>query len=437
MGLNSTFFDVEEMLPSNIAHGWFDLSGNGSYDDISLISRTGIYSVLWTSGAVFSTAEDLANWSSALFGGKVISQSSLDKMLTSCCTMPGTTDVGCGMGVYLIGPSNNAGVELIGYTGRTFGYLTSLFYLPDYGISVTVIINEDNSACLDAITTNLILEAMNHGQELPEVKVNHLNFVLEFHDLKAIRESGFVNDTLAACETRIAKVENHDTSFVTYFFGHSNYLELFDASGDDLNLGFLGMGFSVDKIGGLDTLKSFLDETYFTGKNSKAKTIDSISIPWFDVLVVNDFSLMDSAFMAQLHFWFWIMEYKSEYFDYNNYTIDNNELTRENYLEKYAAKRKNKILKKFTGIVMKLNPDEKEYLTKFFDIIDYKRLSGNEYMSPDKFKFIINNRHPGDHNSIESLRFEASENFLSNKTVKISDNIIITIEGNEGQILFK
>ena len=163
LGLNSTFFDVEEILPSNIAHGWFDLSGNGSYDDISLISRTGINSVLWTSAAIFSTAEDLAKWSSALFRGNVLSQSSLDQMLTSCCTTPGTTDVGCGMGVFLLGPSNNAGVELIGYTGRTFGYLTSMFYLPDYGISVAVIINEDNSACLDVITTDLILEVVDHG----------------------------------------------------------------------------------------------------------------------------------------------------------------------------------------------------------------------------------------------------------------------------------
>jgi hypothetical protein len=55
-------------------------------------------------------------------------------------------------------------VELIGYTGRTFGYLTSMFYLPDYGISVAVIINEDNVACLDAITTDLILEAVEHDK---------------------------------------------------------------------------------------------------------------------------------------------------------------------------------------------------------------------------------------------------------------------------------
>ncbi len=39
-----------------------------------------------------------------------------------------------------------------------------MFYLPDYGISVAVIINEDNVACLDAITTDLILEAVEHDK---------------------------------------------------------------------------------------------------------------------------------------------------------------------------------------------------------------------------------------------------------------------------------
>jgi D-alanyl-D-alanine carboxypeptidase len=160
LGLNSTFFEVEEMLPANIAHGWFDLGGNGSIDDVSLISGTGIYSVLGSAGAIFSTAEDLALWSSALFRGDVLSQSSLNQMLFSYSTLPGTTDVGCGLGVFLIGPGNSAGVELVGYTGRTFGYLTSMFYAPDYGISVAVIINDDNVTCLDEITAALIIAVL-------------------------------------------------------------------------------------------------------------------------------------------------------------------------------------------------------------------------------------------------------------------------------------
>jgi len=163
LGLNSTYLEVEEILPANIAHGWFDLYGDGIVDDVSLISETGIYSVLWTSAAIFSTAEDLANWSSVLFQGNVLSQSSLDQMLTSYYILPGTTDVGLGMGVYLIGHNNYIGVRLVGYTGRTFGYLASIFFVPDYNISVAVIINDDNSICLDAITTQLIIAAIDNN----------------------------------------------------------------------------------------------------------------------------------------------------------------------------------------------------------------------------------------------------------------------------------
>ena len=53
--------------------GWFNLSGNG-YEDVSLISNNGIYSVLWTSAGLFSTTENLARWCSALFHGQVLNE---------------------------------------------------------------------------------------------------------------------------------------------------------------------------------------------------------------------------------------------------------------------------------------------------------------------------------------------------------------------------
>ena len=162
LGLDHTYFAIEEELPSNTAHGWFNLWGNG-YEDVSLISNNGIYSVLWTSAALFATTEDLARWCSDLFDGNVLDEESLDQMLQPCCNMPGTTDVGCAMGLFLISSNNSTGVEMIGYTGRTFGYLTSMFFLPGNGMSIAVMINEDNSQLLDEVTTALILEALEAG----------------------------------------------------------------------------------------------------------------------------------------------------------------------------------------------------------------------------------------------------------------------------------
>lgn len=159
LGLNQTYFAIEDELPSNSAHGWFNLSGNGA-EDVSLISQNGIYSALWSSASIFSTSENLARWCSDLFEGKVLDEESLAQMLDPCCTMPGTTNVVCAMGLFLISSNNSTGVEMIGYTGRTFGYLTSMFYLPGNGISIAVMINEDNAQLLDEITTTLILEVL-------------------------------------------------------------------------------------------------------------------------------------------------------------------------------------------------------------------------------------------------------------------------------------
>ena len=292
---------------------------------------------------------------------------------------------------------------------KTTAYLTLLFCLPIYV----------------------------YAQEIPDVKVNHFYFTFAFDDLKALRESIFIRDTFAACETQIARVNDRDTAYKAFLFGQSNYFELFDASADDPNLGFLGIGFSVDKTGDLDTLGNILAKSFFPGRNTMTRTVDSVTIPWFDVLFVRDFSIMDSAFMAELHFWFWIMEYRKEFFDYFDYPIVNNELTRENYLERYASQRKNKILKNFTGLVIKLNPGETKYLTKFFNSIGYEKLDGNEYRSPDNFTFQIKNRDPGDHNSIETILFETTAYFSNKRVIHVSDHVIITLEGDRGQILIK
>lgn len=158
-GLNQTYFAVDEELPANAAHGWFNLSGD-EVEDVSLISLNGIYSVLWTSASIFATSENLARWCSDLFMGKILNDESLHQMLEPCCTMPGTADVECAMGLFLIGPGNSTGVEMMGYTGRTFGYLTSMFFLPANSMSIAVMVNEDNTQLLDEITTNLILEVL-------------------------------------------------------------------------------------------------------------------------------------------------------------------------------------------------------------------------------------------------------------------------------------
>jgi len=168
LGLDQTYFAVQEELPPNTAHGWFNLSGKGA-EDISLIPNDGIYSVLWTAGAIFATPENLARWCSSLFHGSVLNNESLDLMLETYCAYPGTTDVECAMGLFRFGPGNSTGMEMMGYTGRSFGYLTSMFFLPGNGMSIAVIINEDNTELLDEVTTALILQVLEIGENRSKI----------------------------------------------------------------------------------------------------------------------------------------------------------------------------------------------------------------------------------------------------------------------------
>jgi D-alanyl-D-alanine carboxypeptidase len=73
--LTDTYFPLEESVPDTIAHGW----GNGI--EIKY-PRTASTSSAWTSGAMYSTAENMVRFYKDLFDLQIINQSSLNQMLT-------------------------------------------------------------------------------------------------------------------------------------------------------------------------------------------------------------------------------------------------------------------------------------------------------------------------------------------------------------------
>ncbi len=56
----NTFTSMGEALPTTTAHGWWDLDGDGTYDDFFSWPRKAFTSAIGSE--VFSTAEDLAKW---------------------------------------------------------------------------------------------------------------------------------------------------------------------------------------------------------------------------------------------------------------------------------------------------------------------------------------------------------------------------------------
>jgi D-alanyl-D-alanine carboxypeptidase len=159
LGLTITFFDIEEQITGVIAHRWYDFFGDGTPDDISFLPRTSEYSAYWTAGAMFSTADDLARWSQALFRGNVLSQFSLDQMLTFHSPTPGEPlMIGYGLGTVKILPALIAGEEAFGHGGWVFGYSTVMAYFPEYDVSISILLNknDDNYNFLSAIADALI-----------------------------------------------------------------------------------------------------------------------------------------------------------------------------------------------------------------------------------------------------------------------------------------
>jgi D-alanyl-D-alanine carboxypeptidase len=96
----------------------------------------------WTGGGLVSTAEDLARWGAALFGGTAVPAAALGQMLSADPVDPAQPDVryGLGVAVYQTGPFG----PVYGHGGWIPGYVSSLRYYADHGVAIAFQINTDD-----------------------------------------------------------------------------------------------------------------------------------------------------------------------------------------------------------------------------------------------------------------------------------------------------
>jgi CubicO group peptidase (beta-lactamase class C family) len=101
---------------------------------------TSVTSAAGSAGAMAGTARDLARWGLALYGGTVLSPDSLARMLAFDGTAApgGASDYGLGVGRRLVGDRLT-----VGHSGRLAGFRSSLRYVPELGVSVAVVTNQD------------------------------------------------------------------------------------------------------------------------------------------------------------------------------------------------------------------------------------------------------------------------------------------------------
>jgi CubicO group peptidase (beta-lactamase class C family) len=138
----------------------FSMNGDGQPEDISSYPRNAHDSMLWTTGALYSTAEDVVRYSRALFNCELFTRDSLEQML-DYVPYPYNPALGYGFGILII-PDFIPNIQALGHDGTVYGFKARWVYLPDYDVHIAVLLNEDNYDCLTAITAGLARVVLNH-----------------------------------------------------------------------------------------------------------------------------------------------------------------------------------------------------------------------------------------------------------------------------------
>ncbi|NQT24804.1 beta-lactamase family protein [candidate division KSB1 bacterium] len=157
LGLENAFLSIQEAYPDNMAHVWGDnFEMDGSDRDLADVPRASHESIIFGSGGIFMTAEELARWSHALFEGEVLEPASLDEMLRFRYFKPFSNMRAYGLGAELYTKEFTCGKEAVGHGGANIGTTTYMVHIPEYHTSLVVMINDFPNYGADVITKNLI-----------------------------------------------------------------------------------------------------------------------------------------------------------------------------------------------------------------------------------------------------------------------------------------
>jgi CubicO group peptidase (beta-lactamase class C family) len=145
LGMKDSGYDSNSAIIPHRASGYvFDKNG---FENASYVHMT----VPQGAGGLYSTTEDLLKWEQGLFGGKVLSAASLQKMTT-----PFKSNYAFGLQVDTAG-----GHKVIQHGGAISGFLSDVSYYPDDKLTVVVLENATGAAPPAAIATKLA--ELSHG----------------------------------------------------------------------------------------------------------------------------------------------------------------------------------------------------------------------------------------------------------------------------------
>lgn len=137
-----------------VAHGWFDINGDGIPEDIYDRPRSWIISL--SPLMMFANAMDLARWSAALYGDGIIDPETRQEMLDFHHPTPGEPPVtGYGLGTAEFAHPSIKSLRAYGHLGYHYGYMTAMMYFPESKASMAVMINSNNIKHITAVVFGL------------------------------------------------------------------------------------------------------------------------------------------------------------------------------------------------------------------------------------------------------------------------------------------
>jgi D-alanyl-D-alanine carboxypeptidase len=157
LNIKNAYLSIQEDIPNNQAHVFGDnFNDDGSNKDLTFLPRESHESITFGSAGLFMTSQDLAYWCQALFEGKILSEQSISEMLKFVPTGSGGNMDGYGLGVQRYRKQVTNGQIAYGHSGANIGTSAYLLYLPDYHISITILINDMNHDCTETIVRNTV-----------------------------------------------------------------------------------------------------------------------------------------------------------------------------------------------------------------------------------------------------------------------------------------
>src|SRR6266550_1630461 len=133
-GLSATWCGSTEVPSERLAKGYTDRAGCFATVEMPSMEQT------FSSGALYSTVEDLVRWQSALIEGRVIEPEAYQRMTTPGALDTGE-DLGYGYGFFLGSCGSH---REISHDGTTGGYSSQLAHYPTARLTVVVLTNSES-----------------------------------------------------------------------------------------------------------------------------------------------------------------------------------------------------------------------------------------------------------------------------------------------------